>query len=313
MTTVKSWWSHQSMQAENGIQNEKHFFLLLLTFLVIFTQCAPLRDSYVTWVAPSCKGALVTQSLNYFLPEWLWPELALSFIRTSEQVCAYSVEYLTRSLCFTFNINMNTYMRLVWHFKDITSNICSISDQRKGRWQIFLTAYCIFTSPCIFSLFSLPCVLLSSSISLSLPSTAQITVKHTYKVRHQWSWLKPTYWSPRCLFAFVWDHCLLVLQGFWCQHRFGWFISKSPENMLQTHLRWCNIFLHTEKHNHVHRYACTWTTHPHSEPSKAHIAALTATKDLFKWTYCKKLLFYWRGQKYWQMKTCNLCGAMRRL
>lgn len=156
MTTVKSWWSHQSMQAENGIQNEKHFFFLLLTFLVIFTQCAPLRDSYVTWVAPSCKGALVTQSLNYFLPEWLWPELALSVIRTSEQVCAYSVEYLTRSLCFTFNINMNTYMRLVWHFKDITSNICSISDQRKGRWQIFLTAYCIFTSPCIFSLSRFP-------------------------------------------------------------------------------------------------------------------------------------------------------------
>lgn len=31
----------------------------------------------------------------------------------------------------------------------------------------------------------------------------------------------------------------------------------SPENLLQTHLRWCEIFIHTDKCTHVHRYECT--------------------------------------------------------
>lgn len=61
---------------------------------------------------------------------------------------------------------------------------------------------------------SCPCLDLSaslsplpSSISLSLPSTAQIPVKRTHKARHQRRWLKSTCWPSRCLFAFVWDHC----------------------------------------------------------------------------------------------------------
>lgn len=131
--------------------------------------------------------------------------------------------------------------------------------KKKKKWQIFLTVanYLCFRLALLFLPFSRLCVLLSSSISLSLPSTAQIPVKHTHKVRHQRWWLKPTQWPSRCLFAFVRDHRWLVLQGFWCQHGFRWFNSNSPENMLQTHLRWCKLFLHTDKRTHVHRYACT--------------------------------------------------------